>query len=478
MCFGGKNERTDDPPPRPVQNLEGRSDVKTSRYSAPPPNAPAGGPSGYQSQGQPQYQQQSYQQPYQEYAPPTGPPPGKHHGDDYAPPVGPPPGQQHHGDYAPPLGPPPSQQHNEYAPPPGPPPSHQHNEYAPPVGPPPSHQHGDYAPPVGPPPSHQQGDYAPPPGPPPSHQQGDYAPPPGPPPSAAKGDWIVPPSDPYAPQPGAAHDWQAAVPDTSLFPPPPMIFSGYDASPANNATEQEAEAGEAWCQQYPLITPPITLDQPGMDALRSNNIRLMEPTGFNGALNWLALGHWEGHTAKNSPDRCIIGYPPLYVVNEHDPTRTNQPKTIYYEVKIKRDSRTINLALGFTALPYPSFRLPGWHRASLGVHGDDGHKYINDRWGGKDFTTEYRAGETYGIGMTFTPTGTHRLRVDIFFTRNGQRSGGWDLHEETDAEQDLPVTGLEGFHDLSCAIGTFDATSFEVVFDPAKWLYREARFDL
>jgi hypothetical protein len=42
----------------------------------------------------------------------------------------------------------------------------------------------------------------------------------------------------------------------------------------------------------------------------------------------------------------------------------------------------------------------------------------------------------------------------------------------------LPVTGLEGKHDLCCAIGAFDATDFEVVFDPSKWLYREARFDL
>ncbi|PTB37496.1 hypothetical protein M441DRAFT_60699 [Trichoderma asperellum CBS 433.97] len=354
-----------------------------------------------------------------------------------------------------------------------------YDDFAPPAGPPPGRrQEEDFAPPPGPPPGRQQqDDYAPPPGPPPSHQQGDFAPPPGPPPSASKGDWIAPPSDPYGSQPSKSHDWQAAVPDTSLFPPPPMIFSGYDASPANNATEAEAEAGEEWCRQYPMVRP-IVLDQPGKNALQSNNFRLLEPAGFNGSLNFLAPGHWEGHTNKNSPDRCIIGYPPLYVVNEHDPTATNQPKSIYYEVTIRHNSPTVNLALGFTALPYPSFRLPGWHRGSLAVHGDDGHKYINDRWGGKDFTTEYRAGDTYGIGMTFTPTGTHRPRVDIFFTKNGKRIGGWDLHEETDAEQDLPVTGLEGFHDLSCAIGAFDATSFEVVFDPAKWLYREARFDL
>ncbi|KAL6876755.1 hypothetical protein J3F83DRAFT_726991 [Trichoderma novae-zelandiae] len=452
MCFGSRNERGDDPPPRPVQGGDG----KTGRYGA-QGSAAAGGPLGQQGfqQGQQGQHQQSYQQP-QHHQPQYQQP--QHHQqtyEDYAPPQGPPPGKRQEQDYAPPAGPPPGRQQQQQ--------QQQHQ--------------ADYAPPPGPPPSRFQNDYAPPPGPPPSHQKGDYAPPPGPPPSAGKADWIAPPSNPHASQSSAAHDWQSAVPDTSLFPPPPLIFSGYDRSPANNATEEEAEAGEAWCRQFPLV-PPMVLDEPGKAALYSNNIRLMEPAGFNGTLKWLGPGHWEGHTAKNSPDRCIIGYPPLYVVRDHDPTMSNQPKTIYYEVKIRRDSRTINLALGFTALPYPSFRLPGWHRGSLGVHGDDGHKYINDRWGGKEFTEEYRAGETYGIGMTFAPTGSHQPRVDIFFTRNGKRAGGWHLHEETDAEQDLPVTGLEGFHDLSCAIGTFDATSFEVVFDPAKWLYSEAKFDL
>ncbi|KAK1254870.1 hypothetical protein MKX08_008865 [Trichoderma sp. CBMAI-0020] len=349
-----------------------------------------------------------------------------------------------------------------------------HEDFAPPPGPPPGRrQEDDFAPPPGPPPGRQQqDDFAPPPGPPPSHQQGDFAPPPGPPPSK-KDDWIAPPSDPYDAQSSNGHDWQAAVPDTSLFPPPPMIFSGHDRSPANNATEEEAEEGEKWCRQYDLVDP-IVLDQPGKIALQHNNFRLLEPVGFNGRLKFLAPGHWEGHTNRNSPDQCFIGYPPLFVVKEHHPKDTEQPKTIYYEVTIRRNSPTINLALGFTALPYPSFRLPGWHRGSLAVHGDDGHKYINDLWGGKDFTSEFRAGDTYGIGMTFPKTGD----VDVFFTKNGERIKEWPLHEETDARQDLPVTGLEGLHDLSCAIGAFDATDFEVVFDPSKWLYREARFDL
>ncbi|RMJ09541.1 hypothetical protein CDV36_010839 [Fusarium kuroshium] len=330
--------------------------------------------------------------------------------------------------------------------------------YTAPPGPPPDKKQAvDFAPPPGPPPgqsSSQQ--YAPPPGPPPSQQ---YAPPPGPPPAFAA-----------HPQ----HDWEVAVPDTSLFPPPPAIFSGYDRSPTSNATEEEAIAGEDWCKAYPM-TQPIYLDQIGKSALQAGNIRLMEPMGFNGKLTWVSPGHWEGRTSKNSPDRCIIGYPPLYSVTEHDPIRLGQPKTIYYEVQITRDSPEVYIGLGFTALPYPSFRMPGWHRGSLAVHGDDGHKYVNDRWGGRDFTEPMRRGETYGIGMTFRPIGGPKPQVDIFFTRNGTLTGGWALHEETDAEQDLPVTGLEGFHDLSCAIGTYDAVKFKAVFEPSGWMYNPHR---
>ncbi|KAG5928242.1 hypothetical protein E4U42_001075 [Claviceps africana] len=281
-----------------------------------------------------------------------------------------------------------------------------------------------------------------------------YAPPAGPPPSEAP----APPSHAQT-----AHDWEAAVPDTSLFPPPPALFSGHDASPVNNATGAEAEAGEAWCAQHPLA-PPMEPQAVASMALRAGNIRLMEPAGFGGTLSWLAPGHWRAATPKASPDRCIIGYPPLYLARDHDAVRPGRPKTIYYEVRILGGN---SVALGFTALPYPSFRLPGWHRGSLGVHSDDGRRYINDRWGGKDFTREFRRGETLGVGMTFAPSET-----SIFFTRDGVRAGGWDLHEETDAEQDLPVTGLEGFHDLSCAIGVFDAVDVEVVFDEAKWRYR------
>ncbi|KAK1690490.1 hypothetical protein BDP55DRAFT_650913 [Colletotrichum godetiae] len=363
----------------------------------------------------------------------------------YAPPAGPPPGQTSDQIYAPPPGPPPSQ---SYAAPSGPLPG-RGDDFAPPSGPPPSH--GGYAPPSGPPPSHQQSEYAPPPGPPPARN--DYtAPPPGPPPSDSK-----------------KHDWETAVPDTTLFPPPPAFFSGFDRSPANNSTEREAEAGEAWVAQYPLVQP-IDLDSTALEALHTHRIWLLQPQGFRGTMTQPVSGKWEVTTQRNAPDSTIIGYPPLYSVKNNSPLATGQPFKIYYEVKIRGSASEVDLALGFTALPYPNFRLPGWHRGSLGVHGDDGHKYINDRWGGKSFTEPFRPGETLGIGMQFTAQGG-RMSVDIFFTRDGRLAGTWNLHEESDSEQDLPVNGLEGFHDLSCAIGTFSKNEYDIIFDPTLWKY-------
>ncbi|KAK6065935.1 SPRY domain-containing protein [Seiridium cupressi] len=335
------------------------------------------------------------------------------------------------------------------------------SSYSAPPGPPPSKQDGpsnDYfAPPSGPPPSssrqaHDDG-FAPPPGPPPSQ---DYAPPSGPPPSQGE---------------NKKHAWEEAVPDTSLLPPPPNYFGSYDRSPTNNATEQEAEEGEAWCRRFPLYNP-LQLDAPALNALQVGNINLFAPPSFKGAIAQTGTGVWKGYTAGAS-DTCIASYPPLYSVSTHSPLATGRKRTIYYEVNILKDSpKEVSLALGFVAPPYPSFRLPGWHRGSVGVHGDDGHRYINDRWGGKDFTTPFKRGETVGIGMNMSPGQGGGITTEIFHTKEGREVGRWDLHEEIDTKRDLPVTGLEGFHDLCAAIGVYDKVNFEIVFAPGQWKWK------
>lgn len=474
MCFGSKEKRLvdDDEAPRPAN---GQFPQQPTYAANPSPKSSV--PAFHQNQNhQAPQKQQQYQQQQQPYHPePVSPlsPVAGPASYQQQPAISYP--QQQQQPYVPAMAPPaelpavkqsnpPVELSSDYAPPPGPPPQHASaSDYAPPAGPPPQRATGsDYAPPPGPPPSFSSkpnpydDDYAPPSGPPPSNPyDNNYAPPPGPPPTSKK-----------------QHDWESAVPDTSLFPPPPPLFNGFYRSPTSNATEAEAEAGEAWCLQFPLSAP---LD---IDTTHTPEVQLMAPTvNFRGSLTRVAPGVWDGQTAKECLDSTVIGYPPLYVVKRDSPLSSggSRKTTVYYEVEIKPAKgagKDVCLALGFTALPYPGFRMPGWHRGSVAVHGDDGHKYVNDRWGGKGFTEPFRVGETVGVGMTFSVGGRGAVEAEVFLTRGEREVGRWDLHEESDAVEDGPVTGLEGYHDLSCAVGVYQATAFKVVLDPAKWLFR------
>jgi len=127
--------------------------------------------------------------------------------------------------------------------------------------------------------------------------------------------------------------------------------------------------------------------------------------------------------------------------------------------------------------------MPGWERASVAVHGDDGRRYVNDTWGGKDFTLSFKPGDTVGFGMTFSnlesppaystsPLPRTSLKVEVFFTRNGTKDGSWDLHEELDADNDLGVDGLDGQYDLYGVVGTFGAVEFDVFFSRRDWLWQ------
>lgn len=135
--------------------------------------------------------------------------------------------------------------------------------------------------------------------------------------------------------------------------------------------------------------------------------------------------------------------------------------------------------MGYVAPPYPPWRQPGWHRASLGVHSDDGRRYVDDPYGGQEFTRPFKKGDVLGIGMSFSPLGNPvagtKKMVDVFFTRNGKRDGAWNLHEERDKEQDGgDVSGLQGECDLLAAVGVFGAVEFEAIFRREEWTYNPA----
>ena len=315
--------------------------------------------------------------------------------------------------------------------------------------------------------------YASPPGLPPYHsetkyQQDSYRPPPGPPPSH---DTDQPPP-PY-------HDW-TVIPDTALLPPPPALDN--ETSPTGNAEYSEAIRAHRWCHQRPLLRPRVPHSSHLADA-QNGNISLVQPREYSGKLKHIGVGNWRGQTRAGSKDSLLLSHIPLYFAAVESPMQTERRKLFYFEVKILGFGRTRGdenaLAIGYCAIPTPTWRMPGWERGSIGVHSDDGRRYISDTEGGKDFTRPFRTGDTVGIGITFdipketpyTPSNQATLNGQVIFTRNGQRDGGWDIHEQLDAGTEFGVLGIDGTYDLFGAVGVFGEVEFEVRFCREDWMW-------
>jgi hypothetical protein len=304
---------------------------------------------------------------------------------------------------------------------------------------------------------------------------------------------VQPPTEPPPYNPENPHDW-TVIPDTALLPPPPSI--GYDASPTANATEEQGEHAYRWCQTHPLWQPRPLTEQQHL-SVKAGAVVLLNPASYAGELLPQATpGRYVGHSPPKSPDCALLSTLPLYAALHDSPLLTEVPKTIYFEARVlgvrglSRFARPTSfadadagLAIGFVAPPYPTFRLPGWQRGSLGVHGDDGRRYVNDTFGGTDFTSEFRMGDTVGIGMTFRipqnpPSYDPQERqsklmdIEVFFTRNGRKEGSWDGNEELDQRSEGGTIGLGGNYDLFAAVGIFGAVDFEVLFRPQDWKYK------
>ena len=349
------------------------------------------------------------------------------------------------------------------------------------------HEHDEYAPPPGPPPSHTQHnlrdgrpdqEYTAPPGPPPNYRTepvsdlNEYAPPPGPPPSQKIPDYDPPPY----------HDW-TVVPDTSSLPPPPSI--GHDLSPSGNADSYEADRAHAWCKVNGIMMPhQPTQDQ--VNLVAAGRLGLVRPQEYDGLLRISTPGRWSGSTRPGSRDCCLLTNYPLYFAYADSPLSTRKEKTVYFEMKLKslgkaRGGDQSSLAIGFSTVPYPPWRMPGWERGSLAVHSDDGRRYVNDTWGGKDFVAPFQIGETIGLGIRLNApsappeygTVARPLEVYVFLTRNGREIDGWNIHEQLDASNDKDIEGLDGNYDLYGALGVFGGAEFDVVFQRQDWLWRQ-----
>lgn len=363
--------------------------------------------------------------------------------------------------------------------------------------------------------------YEPPPGPPPSNrEQGDHCQ------TSTQGDQ---PPPPY-------HDW-TSIPDTSLLPPPPPLMQDYSST--SNASFGDAEAAHAWCANHPVHAPRIahasviegvrsgrngmkyppgfaergwslkpldpTLLQPNtLGATPTSAYQILSPSNsssiasYNSNSGPTTSRHFLqkfSHSYSITPsDAAWLSTLPLYLAATSNPLSPHfmlpksVPYTIYFELTpLKYHSPDSTVSIGFAALPYPTNRQPGWHRASIGIHSDDGNRYVNNSWGGREFTAPFREAEAVGLAVRFSPerfvesqtssdkskttqsqwevtSELPRCKTRAYLVRNGIVSGTWDMDEERDAEKDEGVAGLMGEVDLYAAVGVFGDVDVEVRF--------------
>ncbi|KAL1936642.1 hypothetical protein VTP01DRAFT_776 [Rhizomucor pusillus] len=95
------------------------------------------------------------------------------------------------------------------------------------------------------------------------------------------------------------------------------------------------------------------------------------------------------------------------------PLPRNQ-EVYYWEAKMFDLPRTTTVSVGVATKPYPSWRLPGWNRYSIGYFSNNGCKHFSSPFHGKPYGLTYTHGDVIGVGYRHR-TGT------IFFTRNGRK---------------------------------------------------------
>jgi hypothetical protein len=284
-----------------------------------------------------------------------------------------------------------------------------------------------------------------------------------------------PPQEPppgYSLEPGVG---ETSAP--SYQPPnyPPPSGSHFD-SLYSNAPDDERDMGEMFCNQHSLF-PPLNMAVEDLERATADEYTLIAPPAMTVPKNsklttWKRFkGDFQNErkdktvfirSKKDTKDCIFVSDKPFYA------PRSLRNARIYYEVTITSlphpDDAAI--AIGFTCLPYPPFRLPGWHRGSLAVHSDDGRRYVNDSLSGKDFVRPFQEGETIGIGVDYA-------RQVVLLTRNGMFENEWSLVQDMNTSgtdpyrgfRDGGVHGITGESDVYAAVGVYGSVGVIVNFD-------------
>ncbi|BGO93530.1 hypothetical protein NBRC10512_000734 [Rhodotorula toruloides] len=119
-------------------------------------------------------------------------------------------------------------------------------------------------------------------------------------------------------------------------------------------------------------------------------------------ISFLADGY--GMAPEEGGGSCVQSNLPIPKLND----------VYYFECKMFEKPETTNVSVGLATKPYPSFRLPGLSRYSVGYHSADGFKSHSFPFTSTSYGPPLLEGDVLGVG--------YRPRSGlIFFTRNGKK---------------------------------------------------------
>ena len=263
-----------------------------------------------------------------------------------------------------------------------------------------------------------------------------------------------------------------SISSSANFPhrPPPDVH--YIFSPVNNSSEDDFSAGARFCAMNPLAPPLVSAYLDSLTRILEAEI-IMCPESPHKRISIITT---QSHpptttirvTKKKCPDTNILSQHPLYLARYHHPSDTDRVVVFGYNLTITGlplDGDSV-IAMGFACVPYPNFRLPGWHRGSVAIHSDDGRRYCNDGFGGIEFTHPFSQGEHLSLGFVMrwvtAANGVGMVESEVVFLRNGKREGGWTVQEEVGEGRENPEIGLTGDRDVFAAVGVSGGKGVEV----------------
>ncbi|KAI8970616.1 concanavalin A-like lectin/glucanase domain-containing protein [Pilobolus umbonatus] len=161
------------------------------------------------------------------------------------------------------------------------------------------------------------------------------------------------------------------------------------------------ERARIWQNQYPPDSIQTDITPPQFQSIQEKGVSAFE---------------FEG---EPDADVYVAGRTEIQFMHGESSIQTNLPlprhqEVYYWEAKMYDKPDSTMVSVGVATKPYPTWRLPGWNRYSIGYFSTDGHKYFASPFNGKSYGTPFRHGDVVGVGYRHR-TGT------IFFTVNGRR---------------------------------------------------------